>query len=330
MKVILGIHRLKIPIPETSLQYVNVYLIEGTNGYLLVDTGWDNSTAFGSLKRQLDEIGIGFKDISQILVTHIHPDHYGLVGRLKQLSGAEFALHVEEQKMIDARYINMSDLLQRMADWLWVNGVPAREIPKLQKASLPVAKYVAPTHPDIVLHDGETYSTGVFDFQVVWTPGHSQGHICLYEPTRKILLSGDHILPTITPNIGLHPQSGENPLGDFIDSLNKIEQLAIELILPGHENPFTGIKSRVKKLMQHHHQRISNILETMEAKAKTAYQIAKGITWLPDIGGVSLQNLPPLHKRLAILETLSHLEFMRANGEVDKFSADGVIYYRRR
>ena len=330
MKEIPGIHRLKIPIPETSLQYVNVYLIEGSNGYLLVDTGWDNSTAFNSLKRQLDEIGIAFKDISKILVTHIHPDHYGLVGRLKQLSGAEFALSDQEQKMIDARYINMDDLLQRTADLLQMNGVPARELPGLQKASLPVARYVAPTYPDVVLHDGETYSNGVFNFQIIWTPGHCLGHVCLYEPTRKILFSGDHILPTISPNIGLHPQSGENPLGDFIDSLNKIEQLAIELILPGHENPFTGIKSRIKKLMQHHNQRCSEILETMEAKTKTAYQIAKGITWLPDIGGVSLQNLPPLHKRLAILETLSHLEFMRANGEVDKFSADGVIYYRRR
>ena len=235
-KEIPGIHRLKIPIPETSLQYVNVYLVKGSNGYLLVDTGWDNSTAFDSLKRQLDEIGIAFKDISKILVTHIHPDHYGLVGRLKQLSGAEFALSDQEQKMIDARYINMDDLLRRTTDLLQMNGVPARELPGLQKASLPVAKYVAPTYPDVVLHDGKTYSNGVFNFQVVWTPGHSQGHICLYEPTRKILLSGDHILPTISPNIGLHPQSGENPLGDFIDSLNNPKRSPIFLLTSQAKN----------------------------------------------------------------------------------------------
>ena len=84
-------------------------------------------------------------------------------------------------------------------------------------------RYVVPTYPDITLHDGETITTGLFTFKVIWTPGHSSGHICLYEPEKKIFLSGDHILPTITPNVSVHPQAIENPLGRYFDSLNELK-----------------------------------------------------------------------------------------------------------
>ena len=149
IKVIPGIYQLQIPIPETSLEYINVYLVQGDNGYLLVDTGWNTSEAFDSLKKQLAEIGVDIKDISQIAVTHIHPDHYGLVGKLKQLSQAKFALHYLERDLIESRYINMEGLLQQTAQWLHINGVPPGELTNLQTASVGMASFVVPTPPDI-------------------------------------------------------------------------------------------------------------------------------------------------------------------------------------
>ena len=327
-EVIPGIYQLRLPIPETSLGYVNVYLVQGDNGYLLVDAGWNTKAVFDSLQNQLAEIGVGFEDIAQVVITHIHPDHYGLAGRLKSLSGAKIIFHHLEKELIESRYVRMDELLRQMGQWLHTNGVPANNLPELQTASVRMAKYVIPVTPDVTLYGGETVSTGCFSFQVLFTSGHSPGHISLYEPNRKILISGDHILPTITTYIGLHPQSGDNPLGKYINSLKAVEQLDVNLVLPGHENPFTALRARIGELIQHHKQRNEEILQAIKTKQKTAYQIATEITWMPNKSGTNFYNLAPFDKRLAIFETIAHLESMRVDGRVSKLAKDGIIYYQ--
>ncbi len=330
IEVIPGIYQLPVPIPDNPLGYTNTYLVRGDNECLLVDTGWNTPEAFDSLKQQLAEIGVNIEDISQIVITHIHPDHYGLAGRLKQLSRAKIALHHLDKDFIESRYINMDNLLHQIAQWLHINGVPADELSQLRAASMGMMKFVTPTSPDVTLRGEETITVGSFSFQVLWTPGHSPGHISLYEPQRKVLISGDHILPNITPNIGLHPQSSPNPLNDYLNSLNTMKQLEVSLILPGHENPFTGLQQRIEQLIQHHEERNSEIVTTLNATPKTAYQIATGITWMRDVNGVGWDKLGPWDKRMAVLETLSHLEAMRANQRLDKFVQDDIIYYRRK
>ena len=322
-----GIYQLRLPLPPgSSVKYVNDYLVQGDNEYLLVDTGWNTEEAFEALKGQLAEIGVSFSDITQIVVTHIHPDHYGLAGRLKQLSRAKIALHYLEGNLIGSRYVNMGELLQQIEHWLHINGVAANELPELQTASLGMEKFVAPASPDVILRGGETVAIGSLNFQVIWTPGHSPGHISLYEPTQKILVSGDHILPTITPNIGLHPQSSRNPLADYLNSLNALKRLDVVLILPGHEKPFSGLEQRIEVLIQHHKQRNAEILKTLAAESKTAYQISTEISWMSD--GTSWHSLSPRNKRLALLETIAHLESMGTEGKVNKFSRDSITHYQ--
>jgi len=323
-----GIYQLQLPLPNISLRHVNTYLVQGDNGYLLVDTGWNTEEAFDSLKEQLDEKSISLEDVTQIVVTHVHPDHYGLAGKIKQLSHATLVMHHIEKGFIESRYAAMTGLLQQTEQWLHINGVPPEELTELKLASAEMAKFVTPTMPDFTLSGGETVPCGVFNFQVLWTPGHSPGHICLYESSQKVLISGDHILPTITPIIGLHPQSNHNPLGDYLNSLNTLKQLDIRLILPGHEHPFTGIKQRAQQIIQHHEQRNLEILRILNTTSKTTYQIATEMTWMSHINGVGWQELTPLDKRLAVLETLAHLEEMRVAGRVSKFIRDDIIHYR--
>ena len=326
----ISIHRLQLSIPNSQLGYINAYIAKGdrNNGALLIDTGWSTEETFSSLTQQLANIDINPEDISQIVITHAHPDHYGLAGRLRQLSKAQVYLHEQERDLIKSRYIDMEGLLQQTAQQLQANGAPEDELAKLQTASLPMLKFVTPILPDVTLYGGETITTGYFNFKVLWAPGHSPGHICLYEPNRKILFSGDHILPTITPHVGLHPQSSSNPLGDYLHSLNTLKQLDVKLVLPGHEHPFTDLKSRIEELIQHHKQRSSEILSTLNTKPKTAYHIATEITWMSDTSGVGWVKLDAWNKRMAVSETLSHLEAMKANKEVDKFVRDDIIYYR--
>lgn len=325
----ISIRQLELPIPNSQLGYTNAYLVDGDrdNGSLLIDTGWNTEEAFESLKRQLGNLDVNLKEIRQIVVTHAHPDHYGLAGRLKRRCSAEVYLHELERDVIKSRYIDMDGLLQQMEHWLQVNGTPPDELTELQTASLAMRRFVSPVLPDVTLYGGETITTGYFSFKVLWTPGHASGHICLYEPTKKILFSGDHILPTITPHVGLHPQSSSNPLGDYLNSLNELKQLDVKLALPGHEHPFNGLERRIKEIIQHHKQRNSEILSTLNTTSKTAYQISTGITWIHDVNGVGWDKLGPWDKRMAVFETLSHLEAMRASKEVDKSIKDDIIYY---
>jgi glyoxylase-like metal-dependent hydrolase (beta-lactamase superfamily II) len=321
-----GIHWIKMPISleESTLSHINIYLIEGDKGYLLVDSGWNTDKSFATLHNYLLKIGAGFEDIKQIAVTHVHPDHYGMAGRIKKLSGATIAMHHLEKGFIEPRYISMEELLHQTDRLLIANGVPRDFADKLRDATLGLENYIVPTLPDITLHDGETIGTGKFTFRVIWTPGHSSGHICLYEPEAKILLSGDHILPKITPNISLNPQSIENPLGRYLKSLQEIRQLDIKLTLPGHERPFTRLVPRIDEIIRHHGQRNAEILEVIEAGTRTAYQIAQKISWGDNN---AWQDLPPFHKRMAVFETLAHLEMMAAENRIDKLPRRGIIYY---
>jgi len=322
-----GIHWIKLPIDEVGgPSHVNSYLIRGDVGYLLVDSGWNTDSSFGTMHNSLVKMGLGFEEIAQILVTHVHPDHYGMAGRIKKLSGATIAMHHIEKGFIKPRYVHMEELLHQTDQMLVDNGVPHDDIVKLRDATVGLEQYIVPTLPDITLHDGETISTGEFTFRVIWTPGHSPGHLCLYEPEKKILLSGDHILPKITPNISVHPQSIENPLGRYMKSLKELKQLDVELVLPGHDQPFTEFRPRIEEIIQHHHQRNREILSAMGSESRTTYQIAREIMW----GNRSRwRDLPDFHRRMAVFETLAHLEMMAADSRIDKLPGKGINYYRQ-
>ena len=324
-----GIHWFKLPMSpdEPNRDHINVYLIRGDNGYLLVDSGWNTDVSFNTMHNHLVKAGISFGDISQIMVTHIHPDHYGMAGRVKQLSGATIAMHHLEEELIESRYIHLDGLLHETDQALVSNGIPHDEMINLRDATVGMEKFIMPAYPDIRLRDGDTVTTGEFTFRVVWTPGHSSGHICLYEPDKKILLSGDHILPRITPNISVHPQSIENPLGRYIDALKEVRLLDVELALPGHDEPFNNVTARIDTIIEHHIQRNMEILIALQQETKNTYEIAQEITWGT---GSKWSDLPAFHQRLAVFETRAHLEMMTSEGYLDVLPRKGIIYYRQR
>lgn len=322
-----GIYQLKIAI-DSPLEFVNSYLMEGKEGWLMVDTGWNAPDVFESLSQQLKEMGLAPSDVAQIVVTHIHPDHYGLAGRLKLLYDAELAFHRAGKDFVESRYVDIDGLLAEMAQWLHVNGVPQEVEKSLETASLFMKEFVVPALPDRVLEGGETISTRRFNFEVVWTPGHSLGHICLYEREKKILISGDHILPTITPNVSLHMQSGLNPLGDYIKSLHKVESLDVELVLPAHKEPFADLRGRIGEIMSHHEERKAVIVDILGNHPRTAYEISSRVPW--NTNGVSWEDLPPLDRRIAVTETLAHLEFLRVEGKVERVIDNDIAFYRNR
>ena len=327
MEIAQGIYQIKVSMSNSPLANLNCYLIEGSEGWTMIDTGFFIKESFESLKAGLNDLKIDFTDIAAILVTHIHPDHFGLAGRIKQLSPkSRLLMHRWEADLIESRYLKFFDLQVKIGSMLEQHGVPPFDVSIFKFASMPALEYVGITFPDQTLFGGEIISTGFHNLEIIWTPGHTIGHICIYEQKNKLLFSGDHILPIITPNISYHVESGDNPLGDYLYSLQKIENLAVSTVLPAHEHIFENFTGRINEIKEHHRKRKSEITQILEKYgASNAYDISGLLTWnIPDS---DWEKLPAWEKRSAVMEAIAHLESMRWEKVVKRMLKDGLIFY---
>ncbi len=323
-KILPGLYQLKVPIPNNPLGYVLPYLIEDEKGYVMFDSGWNAPEAYGALMSQLMILGVSLKELKKVVYTHVHPDHYGLAGRLKGDCDAEMVLGAPERGFIESRYAHPADLLARMSQFLRRNGVPASAEPDMAQASMNVRRFVSIAEPDSVLEGGETLRIGRYEFEVIWTPGHSPGHMCFFDRRRRVILTGDHVLPTISPNISYNPETAPNPLGQFIDSLRRIKDLEVDDVLPAHEYEFKDLRGRVEQLERHHADRLEEMLHGMGDRACTAYEVAGFTTWATG----KFDSFSPWMQRAAVAETLSHLEYAVAEGMLRRSEDDGVNHYR--
>lgn len=327
MEIVPGIHRFELPIPFAmpgeEIQMVgetNVYLIRRTDGWLLVDAGLDAPETLETLEQSLAEIGASVTEIHQIVATHFHHDHLGLAGKLRDRSGAEVALHRDDLPFIDMLGAGAEQTLRESRDWFCENGAPKKELPIF-------ADWGELRAPDTILSGGERISTGYFDFEVMWTPGHSPGHVCLYERDKKLLLSGDHILEDISSEVGGAPGYQDNPLADYLNCLHTSRDLDVELVLPAHGSPFTRYRERVDELIEHHRERAESILQILEAGPAQVYQIATQVIWIPQLGGIPWEKLDLQNRRMAFLETWAHLRLLESEGRVGQFAEDGSVFY---
>jgi glyoxylase-like metal-dependent hydrolase (beta-lactamase superfamily II) len=326
-EVLPGIWRLPLPLRDNRLGHVNTYLVRGDNGYLLVDCGWDTTDCLQALEGHLRALDVPVGDVRHLVVTHIHPDHYGLAGRLRKIANADLSFHRLERLYIESRYADADVLLGEMREWLRQHGTPQAELDRLSRSSMQILDRVQIAHPDRSLEGGEEIPCGLFTFRVLWTPGHSAGHICLYDPHHKVLLSGDHVLPRISPAITLHIQAAGNPLADYLDSLRLVGQLQAELVLPGHGDPFAGLAERVAELTAHHQARLREIralLGADPARGATAFDVARRMRWG---SRRTWDDLSSFECRLAVTETLAHLELLHARRQVAKHFAEGIATY---
>lgn len=319
-----NVHQLRIPIENSPLGGILCYLIRGDEGHILVDTGWNTADTFATVRMQLEGIGVKFRDISFIVITHSHADHYGLAGRIKHLSQARVVMHeLDKPPFTSWPIFPPPGKPDPIRGWLVQQGMLEEDIAGLQIPGLPGYE---PTiiEPDIAVRGGETISKGSSALEVVWTPGHSEGHICLYHREGKILFTGDHLLPSITPNIGLRPPRTGNPLRDYLASLEKMKDMDVELVLPAHEYAFGNFRKRVEEIQQHHDARLDAVLNALKAGPRTAYEITAEVPW--DIG--PWDELTMWDRYLALGEALAHLEFLAWQGKVRRATKDSVFLWQ--
>ncbi|HMJ38492.1 MAG TPA: MBL fold metallo-hydrolase [Verrucomicrobiae bacterium] len=305
-EVVAGVFELRLPIPfEDGL--VNVFLfVDGAEADLL-DCGMNSDESVAEIKQAMAQLGA--KRLRRLVVTHIHPDHYGAAGSLAGEGMADLYIHRLEVPLVHPRYVELEHLVSEVRTYLLVNGVPADDAEELSNSQRALSQVVKTAEPSVQLDGAESLHLGRRLLRVEWTPGHSPGHICLYDREDELLFAGDTLLPELSPNIGLHPQSTPDPLHEYLDGLRRLAAYEPKLILPSHGRPFTDAPARVTVLQAHHKRRLDQIVEIVGRGKKTGWEVALDL-WGPR------QNL--YEKRLALQEALAHLQALAVDDRVSK------------
>ena len=316
-EILPNLFRIKIPLPKSPLKYLNSYVIRDSQKNLIIDTGLNRKECLEAMLNGLQMLGVDLKQ-SDIFITHLHADHFGLVSKLASDSSDIFFSRPEKELM------ESWEGFDAMIVYAAKNGFPKSQL-QAALAKHPGARYGTDWIPDLrVLGDGDVITVGDYNFTCVETPGHTMGHICLYEPTQKVLVAGDHILIDITPNIQCWSDS-QNPLKHYLASLDKVCQLEVNLVLPGHRRLIDDHRARINELKQHHHRRLREVLDILSEQPMPAFQIASQMTW--DIEAENWDRFPVAQKWFALGEAISHLRYLEEEGRIARAAVDKTTVF---
>jgi glyoxylase-like metal-dependent hydrolase (beta-lactamase superfamily II) len=316
-EILPNLFRLRIPLPETPLKYLNSYVIRDSDKSMIIDTGLNRKECLEAMMAGLRRVGIDLEK-SDIFVTHLHADHFGSVAKLATDTSNIYFSRPEKE------LLESWEGFEAMINYAGKNGYPENEL-RSAVDKHPGAKYGSDCIPEMkVIDDGDEIHVGDYDFKCVVTPGHTMGHICLYEPSRKILVSGDHILIDITPNIQCWSDT-QNPLKHYLTSLDKVAGLQVDLILPGHRRLIENHNTRIEELKQHHVHRLNEVLTILEGGPLNPFQVASRMTW--DIQAASWDHFPVEQRWFATGEAISHLRYLEEEGKLACNNSDKIKLY---
>ena len=323
-EVVSGIWKITLPIPF-PLRTVNVYALIGPDGWVLVDAGMGTPDARAAFAAGLERAGLSITNLQAIVLTHHHPDHIGLSGELQEQSGARVYMHpIDERSVRIIAEGTMSKRFGRVSSFFKQHGLENTDLwytqsdPKAMRSILNV-----PPHETFTLvEDGAVIDLAGEQYRVIWVPGHSDGQVVFFRERDGVFLAADHVLPRVTPNVGLYSEGDRmNPLGDYLESLRKVEDLAASLILPGHGEPFEGLGERVREIIHHHDERLVRIMSLLKERPQHAADLTRQMFL-----NRRLDNHEVL--RMAVAEILAHLEYLRLAGKLEQHrTAEGTILY---
>lgn len=303
-----NLYRLEIPLPQSPLRSVNSYVIKSPVRNLVIDTGLNRKECKDALLTGLSRLGVDLYE-TDFFITHLHSDHLALAAAIAP-QGAKIYLNTADADRVRLFFANRTN----MAGFARLHGMPEDEIAQ-GLANHPEVKYGVGLVPAFLpCKEGDTICADEYEFRCLETPGHSFGHMCLFEPRRKYLLSGDHILGDITPNIQTWFE-GWNPLVAYLASLDKTYLLDVQLVLPGHRRIFRDCRRRIDELKQHHEARAQEVLVILDDGEKTAYEVASRMSW--DIV-CSWDAFPVAQKWFALGEAIAHLVYLESRNELKR------------
>jgi glyoxylase-like metal-dependent hydrolase (beta-lactamase superfamily II) len=321
------VHRIVCPLPGDGLKAVNVYALTGADGIALIDTGWRSDAIIAALTEGFAALGASLSDLTAIVSTHSHYDHYGLAAHLRELSGAPVYLGEHERANLasvivreeferyiaDRRALLLRHGARTLADELAAIGFTFEQVQRRGFASW----------PDRWVADGERLHVGGRVLEARVTPGHSRGHLMFLSD--DLLFAGDHVLPLITPSLGFEAFTDGHALEAFLASLHASRELPARLVLPGHGPVFEDLSGRVDELLAHHDTRLAGCVEALASGPLTAHEVAGRLTWTRRERPFADMDL--FNRMLATTETITHLELLARRGDVAREQQDGVVRY---
>ena len=318
-KVYEDIFMINVVLPNKPLKAINVYVIKGEDKSLIIDTGFNQKECIDSLFKGLNELNVDIMD-TDLFITHLHSDHSGMAGIFKDAGVKVYAGEV------DGRYINKMTSLS-----YWERFEDSKVLLDLEKDKVtftehPGYKYCLREPIEFTyVKEGQGIQVGQYFFEVIDIPGHTPGHIGLYERKHKLFFCGDHVLDKITPNIG-YWGTEDNILAVYFNSLAKIYSFDIDILFPAHRNIIKDHTRRINELMIHHKERLDEILNILQKGELSARDVASKMKW--SIRAKAWEYFPNAQKWFAASEAMSHLEHLYYSGKVDKRLSEGKWLYK--
>ncbi|GGR90482.1 MBL fold hydrolase [Streptomyces humidus] len=329
-----GVRSLRVPIPDNPLGHTLVYVVDTDRGPVLVDTGWDDPASWDALVAGLTDCGTSVAALHGVVITHHHPDHHGLSAQVREASGAWVAMHAADASIVRrTRETRPERWYTYMAEKLTAAGAPDAHLAPLRSSRRRALPGLSPALPDREIVPGELLDLPGRRLRAIWTPGHTPGHVCLHLeedhpaglPGRGRLFSGDHVLPGITPHIGLYEDPDDatvtDPLGDYLASLERVGRLAPAEVLPAHQHAFTDAPSRVRELLAHHEERLTGLLSLL-ASPLTPWQLAERMEW-----NRPWEEIPYGSRNIAVSEAEAHLRRLVKLGRAEAVPGSDPVTY---
>jgi glyoxylase-like metal-dependent hydrolase (beta-lactamase superfamily II) len=310
-RTIPGVYRLRLPLPWPGVPHGNAWAVEHGGGFVLFDTGIDEPGSMKQLERALEMVGLELEGCRLLVCTHAHSDHYGQAATIVERTGCELWMHPNHEHMTRAAS-DPEAWLEARLEVARQSGVPEAALAAYREArkgqDFGVAGIVP---PDRELVEGVEVETGLGSWRVVETPGHAPSHVCLFQPERRLLISGDHLLGRVSLyyDYGYSP----DPAGEFLSSLDAIDELGARLCLPGHGRTFTDVRAHITANRDLVRERIENAYGAIEDGELTALEVQ------PHVHG------RPLDERTGnwwLSETLVYLNHLEVAGRARRQGDD--------
>lgn len=296
-----------IPLPLWDGSPVNAYVAIGADGLWLIDGGLGSDECQATLRNGIRTLGFDFeRDVRALLVTHGHNDHVGAAEAVLERGGDLLAHRVEATA---GRQIGFDEVwLSRQA------GLPDEGQGQAERWR----PFVWP-EPTRLLEDNDRLHWGNLDLQVVWCPGHTPGLVCLYEPERKWLFTTDHVMRRAPAPIGVRHAWEDNPLQDYLGSVDKLKALDVHTVLPGHGRPFHHLRQRLQQIEQEIASQLETVVDLLRRGPATAFELARASS--------ALRDRRPMASRYHVSLVLARLRFLQRLGQVFPIEAEGGIKY---